>query len=64
MFIVGLNEEQFELALQMQDYQRQLVVMHDDPYVKGFHDGMEIIMSIMEARDPELTAVNPDNTLM
>lgn len=64
MFIVGLNKEQFQLILEMQNYQKTLVTTLDDDYVKGFHDGVEIIMSIMESRDPELTQVNPDHDLL
>ena len=45
---------QLQMLLQQQ---KQLIREVADPYLDGFHDGIEIVMAVLEDRNPELTDI-------
>ena len=49
---------------EMHNNQKEFAYHGNDEYSKGFYDGLEIIISLLEERDPKLTEVNPKGWLM
>ena len=52
--------QQMEFLKELHYSNQMLMIEHSSDYFKGIHDGFEIVLAILEQREPDLSVVNPE----